>query len=63
MADERLLMSVKSVIIAIHNETLAFEIPPTIRLNKNITKTLDIDHIIYEINVPNLKIKVLFKYL
>jgi len=38
--------------IAIDSDTLAFEIPPIIRLIKNITNKLDMDHVIYEINVP-----------
>lgn len=53
MACERLFLSLKSVIIAIDNETLAFEIPPIIRLNKNMIKMLEIDHVKYETNVPN----------
>ena len=55
IAEERLFLSLRSVIIAMHSETLAFEMPPMMRLIRKIRKTLEIDHAKYETSVPNLK--------
>jgi len=54
IAEDRLFLSLRSVIIAMHSETLAFEMPPMMRLIKKITNTLEIDQAKYETNVPNL---------
>lgn len=49
---ERVAVSLRSVMTAIDRLTLAFEIPPIIRLIKNIMKTLETDQTRYEISVP-----------
>ena len=53
IADDLDAVSVKSVIMAMQIETLAFEIPPMMRLNKKMMKTLEADHAKYDNKVPN----------
>ena len=59
MAEERVVWSLKSVIIAIDKLTFALEIPPIIRLIKNIRNTLDTDHTKYDAKVPIFMINII----
>ena len=45
IADERVVLSVRSVIIVIIMETFALVIPPIIRLMRKMRNTLDTDQI------------------
>ena len=52
IADDLFSDVLKSVIIAIDSETLAFVIPPIIRLNKNMMNKCENDQIMYDNRVP-----------
>ena len=57
MAEDLVSGVVRSVMIAILNDTFDLETPPMIRLSRNIINTLDMDHTMYETKVPVYLVK------
>ena len=52
MVDERSLLELMSVMMAMHMDTLALNMPPRMRLIRKTTNTLDMDQMMCEMSVP-----------
>ncbi len=52
IADERVSLVVRSVIIAMESETFALATPPMMRLTRKMRNTLESDQVAYETSVP-----------